>query len=433
MGLFGSKGRNHLNGYKELSKHSEIITLEANEGTKVYFPTMAPNKTAITYDVKEGDKVLAGQKIGTRTDFYVPIYSSVSGTVSANEKVFSTQLGMPIPHVVIVSDGKNELAEPLKTVTLDSSVDEIFDAIKESGICGMGGAGFPTYVKYSGKNNGKIHTLLINGVECEPYLTTDFVKSIEDADKVVAGAELLMKVCGAEKCLICLKVHKEEARDALKAACEGHANITVREVPDQYPMGWEKTLIQEVMKKTYERLPSEVGVIVNNLQTVLSMGDVLLTGRPVTDRLVTVSGDAIANPTNVRIKLGMTADLLINACGGYSAEEVSLIPGGPMCSKSVSTDKFPMLLPMGSLTILKFKKMVADQCLRCGACSLNCPAQLQPVELKRAFECKDVDRMIALDAMSCVECGTCSYVCPSHIEVTDYVKKCKGLVRLRKK
>lgn len=433
MGLFGSKGRNHLKGYKELSKHSEIINLEAKEGMKVYFPTMAPNRTPITYDVKPGDKVLAGQRIGVRTDFYVPIYSSVSGTVLANEKVFSTQLGMPIPHVVVESDGKNELAEPLKTVSLDSSVDEIFDAIKESGICGMGGAGFPTYVKYSGKNNGKIHTLLINGVECEPFLTTDFVKMEKEADKVVKGLELLLKVSGATKAIVCLKVHKEEARDALKAAIGDRQDMVVREVPDQYPMGWEKTLVQEVMKKSYEKLPSEVGVIVNNVQTVICLGDVLLTGHPVTDRLVTVSGNAIKNPTNVNCKIGTLAKELIAAAGGYTEEEISLIPGGPMCTKAVNTDNFPMLLPMGSLTILKFRKVVADACLRCGQCTYNCPAQLQPVELKRAFDSKDVTRMIELDAMSCVECGTCSYICPSHIEVTDYVKKCKALVRLRKK
>lgn len=431
MGLFGSKGRKHLNGFKELSKHSPIVTVESKAGSKVYFPTMAPNRKAIEYTVKPGDTVLAGQRIGCRTDFYVPIYSSVSGKVLESEKVLSAQIGAPIPHLVIESDGENKMAEPLKTVSLESSKEEIFAAIKEAGIVGMGGAGFPTYIKYA--TDAKIDTLVINAVECEPFLTTDFVSAINEAKELVGGVQLLMKVIGAEKAIIALKVHKEEARDAIRAQLNGITNIEVREVPDVYPMGWEKVLIKEVTGRTYERLPSDCGIIENNSQTVISLYKVLTTGHPIVDRLVTVSGDAIKNPTNVSIKLGTLAKDLISACGGYSHDgEVSLIPGGPMCTKAVMNESFPMLLQMGSLTILKFKTLRADACLRCGACSAQCPAEIQPVELKRAFEAKDVERMIKLNALSCVECGTCSYVCPSRIEVTDYVKKCKAMVRLRK-
>jgi electron transport complex protein RnfC len=430
MGLFASKGRNHLEGFKELSKHSEIINIEAIDGFKVYFPTMSPNKKTIEYLVKPGDYVFEGQKIGYRTDFYVPIYSSVSGTVLENEKIFSAQIGTLIPHVVIESDGKHQLAEPLKTVTLNNTKEEIFEAIKESGMVGMGGAGFPTYIKYL--TDKPIDTIIANGVECEPFLTTDFVSAIKEADELLGGLELLMKASGAKKAIIAIKVHKEEERDAINKFLPEHPNITLIELPDLYPMGWEKVLIEETLGRTYEKLPADCGCIVNNTQTIISLYKILTTGRPVTKRLVTVSGDAIRNPSNVYINIGTLADSLISACGGYlEAGEISLIPGGPMCSKAATNDAFPMLLQMGSLTILKYKKLRVDACLRCGSCTSHCPAHLQPVEIKRAFDSKNVDRMIALNTMACVECGTCSFVCPSHIELTDYIKKSKGLVRLR--
>lgn len=430
MGLFCSKGRNHLEGYKELSKHSEIIKIDASAGFKVYFPTMSPNKKPIEFVVKPGDHVLEGQLIGHRTDFYVPIYSSVSGTVLENEKIFSAQIGTPIPHVVIESDGKHEIAKPLKTVTLADPKEAIFEAIKESGMVGMGGAGFPTYVKYM--SDKPIDTIIANGVECEPFLTTDFVTCMKEASELLGGLELMMKASGASHAIVAIKVHKEEVRDAINNKLSTHPNITLMELPDLYPMGWEKVLIEECLGRTYEKLPADCGCIVNNSQTIINLYKVLTTGLPFTKRLVTVSGDAIKNPTNVLCSIGTLSNVLLEAAGGYSTDgEVSLLPGGPMCSKAQINDAFPILIQNGSLTVLKYKKLRTDACLSCGTCSAHCPAHLQPVEIKRAFEAKNVDRMIQLNAMSCVECGTCSFVCPSRIEVTDTIKKCKMLIRLR--
>ena len=212
---------------------------------------------------------------------------------------------------------------------------------------------------------------------------------------------------------------------------QGHPNIKVREVPDVYPMGWERTLIQQVFKRDYDRLPSEVGVVVNNAQTVISLGKVLLTGHPLTERLVTVSGNAVKNPSNVLCKIGTLAKELIDACGGITEEEVNLIPGGPMCSKSVSNDNFPMYMNMGALTILKYKEYKEEPCLRCGSCTHHCPSGLQPVEIRRALKAKDYDRMIKLNVMSCVECGLCSYSCPSRIELTDAMKNAKTVTKFK--
>ena len=429
MILFRSVGRRHLKGFKDLSKNADVIVLGSKQGSKVYFPTMAPTSKPIKALVNPGDKVTVGQKIAERTDFNVPIYSSVSGTVLEQELVFSTFVNRPIKHIVIEDDGLDTPCDPLKTVTLESSQAEIFEAIQNAGLVGLGGAGFPTYIKY---NNPKdIHTLLVNGVECEPFLTTDFVAMRDNAETLLNGCELLMKASGAEKTIIAIKVHKDEVKNAINALLPNHPNITLREVPDVYPMGWERTLIKQVFKKEYDKLPCEVGVVIDNAQTVIELAKVLLTGKPMTDRLVTVSGDAIATPCNVLCKIGTQAKELIAACGGLTKEDVNLIPGGPMCAKAVNNDNFPIYMQMGALTILEAKTYVEEPCLRCGQCTMHCPAGLQPVEIRRALKAKDYERMIKLNVMSCVECGMCSSVCPSHIELTDAMKNAKTVTKFK--
>ena len=432
MGLFSSIGHKHLDGHKELTKHSEIISLLHGEymPTKVYFPTMSGNGKPITALVNPGDQVKVGTKIAERTDFGVPVYSSVSGTVLANEMVFSPIIGRPIAHITIENDGKYEQAEPLKTVKLSDSKEDIINAIKLAGLEGMGGAGFPTAVKYG---NTQAEVILVNGVECEPYLTTDFVAMIQNAKELVLGCQYLMKAAGAKKAIVALKVHKEEARDALRAAAAEYDNVEVVEVPDLYPMGWERTLVKQVLKKTYERLPIEAGAVVNNAQTVISLGIALSTGRVVANRLVTVSGDGINNPHNVLCPIGTKADLLIGACGGYVDGDINLIPGGPMCGKAVRDDKFVVGLPTGSLTVLRFVERTPEACLRCGRCTQHCPSNLQPVEIKNAYDRKDFDRVGDLCILDCVECGMCSFICPSKIELTDTMRKAKMMYKLKKK
>ena len=430
MFLFRSLGHKHLNGYKELSKHAQVLTLEATEGEEVYFPTMSPNGKPITYTVKEGDKVKVGTKIGARTDFEVPIYSSVSGKVVASKNIYSPQVGRPIPHLVIQSDGKNEEDVPLKTVSIEDSKEAIFEAIKQAGIVGMGGAGFPLYVKYN--NVSGINTLIVNGVECEPFLTTDFVVMQNKVQELILGCKYLMKASGASEAIIAIKVHKDEVKKAVLAALKDEKdNIRLQEVPDVYPMGWEKVLIKQITKKDYERLPSEAGIVVNNAQSVISIGQVLSTGKVVSTRTITVSGKLIKNPTNVICPIGTLATKLIDACGGLTKEDATLIPGGPMCGNSVTTSDFPLLMQKGSLTVLEHLKLVEEPCLRCGSCTAHCPAGLQPVEIRNAFIAKDTDRAIKLNVMSCVECGLCSHSCPSRIELTQCMKNTKRLVKFK--
>ena len=428
MGILSSCGRKHLDGHKDLTHHDSFIDLSDKIG-KVYFPVVSPNGKEIELYVKEGDKVKVGTKLGCRLDFYVPIYSSVSGVVVAKEVLFNAAIGRPVSHIVIENDFKYEKEEVLNKVTLESSKEEIFAAIKEAGLVGLGGAGFPTYIKYNNPNG--IHTLLINAVECEPYLTTDYHTIKEDTAYLLKGAQLLKKALGANEAIIAFKVKKDDMKAKILELLPEYEGIRVIEVPDVYPMGWERTLIKQVFKKTYDRLPSEVGVVVNNAQTVIALGHALLDGEVLSKRLVTVSGNGVANPNNVICPIGTSAIELIAACGGYTDEDINLIPGGPMCGKAVVKDEFPIAPQIGSLTVLKHVQQVQQACLRCGECTMHCPAGLQPVEIQIAVKKGDVDRMLALDAKSCVECGMCSYVCPSHIEVTDNIRKAKLQIRLK--
>jgi len=335
--------------------------------------------------------------------------------------------GRVCDHLVIENDFKMTKEKPLKTVKLDAPKEEIVAAIKEAGIIGLGGAGFPTWVKY---NNVKdIHTILINAVECEPYLTTDYLEAKMNAAKIVGGARYLQKAAGASKIIIALKVHKEDACNCLRDAASAYSDIEVREVPDYYPMGWEKTLIYHIFKKRYDKLPSEIGVIVNNSSTAMVVYDALVDGKVVTERLVTVSGNVVKDARNIIVPVGILAETILKEFD-IEDKEFVLLPGGPMTSNPAKDASYALISCMGSLTLLEKVVYRPVACLRCGACSAHCPAGLQPVEILRAFDGRDYDRLEKLETMRCVDCGLCSYVCPSKIEVTDMMKKAKTILRV---
>ncbi len=429
MGIFSSRGKRHLDGHKDLTHHDDFIDIRGSV-KNIYIPIVLPNRKEIELMVKEGDSVKVGTRIGTRNDFYVPIYSPISGVVKGTVSRFDAINGRPVNHLVIENDFEYTREEcALRTVNLDNSQEEIFAAIKEAGLVGLGGAGFPTYIKY-GKPVG-IHSLLVNAVECEPYLTTDYHAIKNDAEYLLKGAQLLVKALGADQAIIAFKVHKEDMKDKILGLLPNYENVKIVEVPDAYPMGWERTLVRQVFKKEYNALPSEVGVVVNNAQTVISLGHALLDGEPLHHRLVTVSGDGIVNPNNVICPIYTPANEVIEACGGYVDADINLIPGGPMCGKAVVKDEFALVPQMGALTVLKAVKYEQQACLRCGECTMNCPSGLQPVEIQIAVKKGDVERMLALKAKSCVECGMCSYVCPSHIDVVENMRKAKLQIRVK--
>ena len=426
--IITSIGKRHINGHKELTAHNDVVDLRNDETIckEVYFPVIAPNGKEMEILVKEKDSVKVGTVLCKRNDFYVPIYCSVSGKVKEIKSMYNSALGRVCNHLVIENDFKYTKALLEKIDYKTSDKETILNAIKEAGIVGLGGAGFPTYVKYS--SNAVINSLLVNAVECEPYLTTDYITMKSNISYLLEGASILMKLSGAQETVIAFKNNKKDLKEVIEKELSSYPNIRIVEVKDKYPMGWEKLLVKTVYKKTYDKLPSEIGVVVNNAQTVISVAKALINGEVISDRLLTVSGDAV-NPTNVIVPVGTLAKNILEKCG-YTEEEVCVLAGGPMTSKANITDEFAIQTNMGGLTIMKKKVYETLPCLKCGKCIENCPAGLQPIQIKNAFDDKDVKELQAFDCNKCVECGMCSFVCPSKIELTDAIRKAKLYLRV---
>ena len=419
--------RKHINGHKELTAHNEILSLPKVD--KVYIPVTMGN-AKVEVKVKENDSVKVGDVIALRNDhFYVPIYASVSGKVLGIEKRMGSNL-RPADHVVIENDGLYTKAE-LSTLSLqEASAERIVEFIKEKGLVGCGGAGFPTYVKY---NTDKCETLIINAVECEPYITSDARDMEENQEFFHLGVKAMFKASRAKKCMIGIKVSKPELIAVLQGLFKDDKDIEVTPVPDVYPMGWERTLVYELVHKRYDRLPIEVNCIVSNATTAIMLGQAMTNGLPIVEKIVTVSGDAVKEPHNVRCPVGTPFSELVKACGGYTSESVSLIAGGPMMGGSVIKDEVVVASATNAITVLAYKKVESLKCLRCGQCVEHCPSGLEPVNISNAVKAKDVDRLEKLHPMDCIECGKCTYICPSHYEETENDRKAKQLMALRAK
>jgi electron transport complex protein RnfC len=414
----------HLDGHKELTNHGEVKNIVA--GKKVYIPLMAC--TDILVNV--GDYVKAGTIIAKRNDhFIVPIFSSVSGQVLGIEELeLKHNPGQKIDHLILENDGKYEFERPFEPLDAEkATVEELVTFMMNAGIVGCGGAGFPSYVKYKGAKG--IHTLLINAVECEPFITADYRIMNNQLEDLLYGTKAMLKMSGGKEALIAIKETKKDLIAKVNDALKGQTEMKVVEVPDQYPMGWERTLIYQVFKKRYDRLPGEIGVVVNNATTAISFAAALKEGRPIIDKLITVSGDGVKNPSNVRVLIGVTVKEIVEQIGGYSQDEVSVIAGGPMMGKTACGDEMVITNSSNAITILKPEPVDTIACLRCGRCNDYCPAGILPVRINNAEKAGDVKLLTKLRADQCIECGMCTYVCPSKIEVTEGVRRGKALLR----
>ncbi len=417
-----------LEGNKHLTSDTEVIEIAATEEISVPLFTSETKKEII---VKVNDEVKVGTMLARRCDhFEVPIFSPVSGVVIDIKKKISANL-TPIEHVVIKNDFKytTEFIEPLDMKS--ASREQLIERVKQLGIIGCGGAAFPTYAKYATAKD--IHTVIINAVECEPFITSDYRNMHMNLSYMIDGVEAFIKMAQCQKAIIAIKMDKVELINKVKEACKNNSQIDVVGVRDVYPMGWERTLIYELTKKRYTRLPSEVGIIVNNATTAIAVAKACHLAEPILKKMVTVSGNGVNKPSNVIVPIGVMVKDVINACGGYNGEEVTLIAGGPMMGKAIPNDLWSIAPCANAITVLKTEPKEAIACLRCGKCSDACPTGLQPVRINTALKTKDKETIIKLDAASCVECGLCSYVCPSNIEVSDGVRKAKQLVAVKKK
>lgn len=426
MSLFKGPMSQHIDGRKKLTEEKKVIELLNEEN--VWIPLYATHTENFELFVKEGDQVFVGTKLAqTKEGFFVPIYASVSGTVSKIEKRLHSST-KEIDHIMIQNDKQYTVKSDLQPLDYTKhSKEELVDFMMQAGIVGCGGASFPTYVKYKGVTG--IQQIIINAVECEPYITTDYKMIEEDVQSLKLGILAMMKMVDAPKAIIGVKKTHPELIQQIRECVKDTPQISVYETPDRYPMGWERVLVKEITKKDYNRLPSEIGIVENNASTAIAFANALTKGLPIVSKIVTVSGDAVKNPCNVQVPVGTPASALIQACGGYTEEKVSILAGGPMMGRAATSDDFVIDRASGAITILKYKQYEAIACLRCGKCSDCCPAALQPVRINQAVKTNDITNMEKLNAMDCIECGLCSYVCPSRIEVTNLVRLAKTKIR----
>lgn len=426
------KGGAHPYDGKKMSRDCPIEIL--NPGDTLVYPLSQHIGAMAKPLVKAGDRVLVGQKIAEKGGFIsANIHSSVSGTVKAIEKRLVATGGM-VDSIIVENDGMYEEAAPIFSGNPDElSKDEIIKIIEEAGIVGMGGAGFPTNVKLSPKNADIIDSIIVNGAECEPYLTSDYRRMVEQTDKLVKGLKIVLKIFPDAKGYFGIEDNKPEAIEALLKATENEDRIEVVPLKTKYPQGGERSMIYAVTgrKINSKMLPADVGCIVHNVDTIYAIYNAVYNGKPLIERIVTITGDAVSTPKNFQVRIGTSFRELIDAAGGFTTEPEKIISGGPMMGFSFFNIDVPVV--KGSSSLLAFiKDDVSHEepsaCIRCGRCAAACPEHLLPMKLAALAGQNEPEEFKKLGGMECVECGCCSYVCPAKRQVTQSVRSMKKLI-----
>ncbi|MFA5576199.1 MAG: electron transport complex subunit RsxC [Tissierellaceae bacterium] len=425
--------------------HSKALTekksLEyAMEPSIVYIPLHQHTGAPCEPLVKAGDKVKIGQKIGESKAFVsAPIHSSVSGTVKNISKI-TTPTGIKSDCVVIETDGSNEIDESIKPKgNLDElSPKEIIDIIKDAGITGMGGAGFPTHVKLSPPPEKKIDTIIINGAECEPFLTSDHRVMLEMPEKVVFGLKAIMKALGVERGFIGVETNKMDAVDSLRSVIQKDDNVEVVTLKAKYPQGDEKRVIDAVTGRKVPSggLPMDVGCVVSNISTAKAISEAILEGKPVYERVVTVTGNGVKEPKNLIVKIGTTFQEVIDQAGGFNGVPGKIVMGGPMMGLSQFSTEVPVIKGSGGILVLTEEEALAEKespCIKCGRCLDVCPVFLQPLYISAFALRKDFEGAERLGALDCVECGSCSFICPAKRPLVESIRFAKREVLAKRK
>lgn len=432
MSVLTFRGGTHPYDGKALSRDATIEELKPGE--ELVFPLSQHIGAPAVPIVEIGERVLAGQKIAAKSGFIsANIHSSVSGTVIKIEpRTIAT--GGRVNSIVIRNDNLYEQAPPINDKNPDDMTDdEIRTVIEEAGIVGMGGAGFPTNVKLTPKNPEEIDTIIVNGAECEPYLTSDYRRMLEYTDELVKGLKIVLRLFPGARGVFGVEDNKPEAIRTLKNAISGENNIEVAVLKTKYPQGGERCMIKAVTGREInsKMLPADAGCIVHNIDTIASIYQAVYEGRPLTRRIVTVTGDAVNSTHNYYVYLGTNMRVLIDAAGGFKAEPAKVISGGPMMGFAMYNLDVPMVKGSSSVLALSKDDVSASSespCIRCGRCASVCPEHLLPMKLAQAARHNDADGFKKLYGMECVECGCCSYVCPAKRQVTQSVKSMKRMI-----
>ena len=437
MGLLTFKGGIHPFDGKELSKE-QPIEVYLPKGTMAYPLSQhigAPAKPV----VKKGDRVLKGQVIAEAGGFVsAPIHASVSGTVKGMEPRL-TATGTMANAIIVENDQQYEEVEYQPVTSLgELTKEEILKRIQEGGVVGMGGAGFPTHVKLAPKNPESIEYILVNGAECEPYLTSDYRRLLEEGEQVVEGLKVMLALFDNAKGYICIEDNKPDCIRKMEELVKDIPRIEVKALMTKYPQGGERALIYATTGREINSsmLPADVGCVVDNVDTVTAIYKAVMLGRPVIDRIVTVTGDAVARPKNFMVSTGTNMNELVEAAGGFKGQPEKIISGGPMMGFSMYGLDIPCTKT--SSAILSFLRdevshVQETACINCGRCVSVCPGHVIPARLATFAQHGDMEKFQEFDGMECCECGCCSYICPAKRPLTQSIKSMRKMVLASRK
>ncbi len=422
---------------KDLSKDKPIADILP--GGELVYPLSqhigAPAKPVVA----KGDRVLAGQKIAESGGFVsAPIYASVSGTVKAIE-VRRVVTGDMVMSIVVENDGQYEDVgfEPRESAE-KLSREEIIGIIREAGIVGMGGAGFPTHVKLSPKEPEKIDFVIANCAECEPYLTSDYRRMLEEPEKLVGGLRIILQLFPGASGILAVEDNKPDCITKLRSLVRDDPKICVKALKTKYPQGGERQLIYATTgrKINSTMLPADVGCVVNNVDTVVAVWRAVMEGRPLIERIVTVTGDAVASPQNFRVRIGTSYSEVLEAAGGFKGKPEKVICGGPMMGFGMFDLNVPTTKTSTALLALSkddVSAMEPGPCINCGRCVEVCPGRVIPSRLADYAERFDEEAFLENHGMECCECGCCSFICPAKRPLTQQIKSMRKIQLAKKK
>ncbi len=444
--LFKIRGGVHPDDRKKLSAEKAIVDLPISP--LLYIPLQQHIGKAAKCLVRRGEQVKKGQLLAqSQGAVSAPIHAPTSGTVvEIADFPAHHPSGLEVKTITLKADMQDEWPDSLPAQStagaqflpepLQLSADEIADQVAQAGIVGLGGATFPSAIKLKLSSRYAIHTLVINGAECEPYLTCDDRLMQEEAADIIHGVRLMAKALGVKKIIIAIENNKPNALQVMSLAAKQHPEIQVAGLPARYPMGSEKHLVQALTgKETPARgLTADIGIVVHNVATALAVHQALQQGIPLISRVITVSGNAIAEPQNIRALIGTPIAELINFCGGYKQPPAQLISGGPMMGFPLTDSRIPVVKGSNgllALTAQEIKTQLQMPCIRCSSCVQACPCGLIPLEIAAHIRSGSLDAAVKSGLMDCISCGSCAYTCPSHIPLVQYFNYAKGELAAR--
>ena len=391
----------------------------------IYIPL--ENKLGVTYKhlIKEGDYVYKGQVVAINEELGFPLHSSVSGNViTGTKKLMNT--GKKIKCVVVENDFKEkyEINLGAKRDISKYSKNEFLELLKNCGITGLGGSDYPTYIKYSASD--EIKYLIVNGVECEPYVACDKAIMREYPEEILEAIDAILEIMDISKCYIGVKINDYKTINKFSKYIGTYPNIKMYGVEDYYPAGWQKNLVRDVLKVDYKKNPMEKGIIVSNVSTIYAIYEMLKYNRPLTERVITVTGSGV-KPVNVKVKIGASMSEIINYLEGYkNIKNPLFIAGGPLMGKSLPSDDLVVTKDLNCVMVVSEQKEKELPCINCGKCISVCPVNLLPIEIKRRVDRGKKTNNLRVN--SCIDCGLCAYICPSKINLRESIDKAKEVI-----